>query len=76
MKKKIILILFSLLSSLSFLFIIIVSCLMIFDSSEETLTDDYVENNAKYASRYLSTINKHLKNGDGYVSLSMTSIFL
>lgn len=75
MKKKIILILFSLFSLLSVLFIIIISCLMIFDSSEETITDDYVVNNAKYATRYLTTINKHLKKSDGYVSLSRIVYF-
>lgn len=75
MKKKIILILFSLVFSISIFLIIIISCLIIFDSSEESFTDDYVENNAKYASRYLQVINKHLNKGDGYVSLSRIIYF-
>ncbi len=75
MKKKIILILFSLVSSLSIFFIIIISCLLIFDSSEETFTDDYVEDNLKYATRYLQTLNKNLNKGSGYVSLSRILYF-
>lgn len=69
MKKKIYLILFLLVFSLSLLFVTLVSCLMIFDSSDEIITDDYIENNAKYARRYLQTLNKYLPKGDGYVAL-------
>jgi len=75
MKKKIILILLSLISSLSLFFIIIIACLAILDSSDEAYTDDYVENNMKYADRYLKTINKHISKGDGYVSLSRIVYF-
>jgi murein DD-endopeptidase MepM/ murein hydrolase activator NlpD len=75
MKKKIILIVLSLLSSMSLFFIILIACLTIFDSDGETVTDDYVENNSKYASKYLQVINKHLSKGDGYVSLSRIVYF-
>ena len=75
MKKKIYLILFLLVFSLSLLFVTLVSCLMIFDSSDEIITDDYIENNGKYARRYLQTLNKYLPKGDGYVALSRIVYF-
>ena len=75
MKKKIILILLSLISFLIAFFVIIISCLMIFEYSDEAITDDYVENNGKYATRYLQVVNKHIKKGDGYVSLSRIIYF-
>ena len=75
MKKKIMLILLSLISFLIVFFVIIISCLMIFEYYDEAITDDYVENNGKYATRYLQVVNKHIKKGDGYVSLSRIIYF-
>ena len=39
------------------------------------VTDDYVENNYEFASTYRNVLNKNLKYGKGYVSLSRILYF-
>ena len=72
MNKKVILIvsgaLISLLFALSPIFII-----MGFFGAN--VTDDYVENNYEFASTYRNVLNKNLKYGKGYVSLSRILYF-
>ena len=72
MKKKVIIIetgaLISLLFALSPIFII-----MGFFGAN--VTDDYVENNYEFASTYRNVLNKNLKYGKGYVSLSRILYF-
>lgn len=55
--------------------IILVPCLMVIDFFGANVTDDYVENNSEYASLYLPVVNKNIKEGNGYVSLSRILYF-
>ena len=74
MKKKIILFLLSSSSFLILFIIIILACMMCFEG-EKTNTDDYVESNIKYAARYINTLNKNIKIGNGYVPLNRIIYF-
>ena len=40
---------------------ILVSCLMLLDFFGANITDNYVENNADYSSKYLSVVNKNIR---------------
>lgn len=73
--KKIVLIGSFFLSTFGLLMIVLIACLMIFDSGDNVSTDDYVENNSKYASKYISTLNKFVKKGKGYVPLNRIVYF-
>lgn len=55
--------------------IIIVSCLITLDFFSSNVTDEYVEGNSQYSSKYISILNKNIKSGNGYVSLSRIVYF-
>ena len=65
MKKKIAKIVLSsgTLTTIAFI-IILIPVLMIMDFFGANITDDYVENNAEYASEYKRVLNQNLKNGN------------
>lgn len=54
---------------------ILVSCLMLLDFFGANIIDNYVENNADYSSKYLSVVNKNIREKSGYVSLSRILYF-
>lgn len=54
---------------------ILVSILMILDFFGANVTDNYVENNLEYAEKYIKVLNKNIKRGKGYVSLSRILYF-
>lgn len=76
MKKKITKIILSsgTLTTIAFI-IILIPVLMIMDFFGANITDDYVENNAEYASEYKRVLNQNLKNGKGYVPLTRILYF-
>lgn len=76
MKKKIAKIILSsgTLTTIAFI-IILIPVLMIMDFFGANITDDYVENNAEYASEYKRVLNQNLKNGKGYVPLTRILYF-
>lgn len=55
--------------------VIIIPCLMLMDFFGANITDGYVENNMDYADSYKATLNKNIKTGNGYVSLSRILYF-
>lgn len=55
--------------------VVLISCLMLLDFFGANITDDYVEDNMKYAEKYTKVLNKHIKTGKGYVSLSRIIYF-
>lgn len=76
MKKKIAKIILSsgTLTTIAFI-IILIPVLMIMDFFGANITDDYVENNAEYASEYKRVLNQNLRNGKGYVPLTRILYF-
>lgn len=76
MKKRIVqIILSSSTLTIACLIIILVPVLMIMDFFGANITDDYVENNAEYATEYKRVLNQNLKNGNGYVPLNRILYF-
>ena len=76
MKKKVVqIILSSSTLTIACLIIILVPVLMIMDFFGANITDDYVENNAEYASEYKRVLNLNLKSGNGYVPLNRILYF-
>ena len=57
------------------IFILLCPILVVLNFFGANVTDDYVENNYEYASDYKSVLNKYLKYGKGYVSLSRILYF-
>ena len=55
--------------------ILLIPILMILSFFGVDLTDEYVEHNMEYAEDYRATLNKYLKNGDGYVPLTRILYF-
>ena len=55
--------------------IILIPCLMLMDFFGANITDGYVENNSEYSERYKTVLNKNIKTGNGYVSLSRILYF-
>ena len=76
MKKKIAKIILSsgTLTTIAFI-IVLIPVLMIMDFFGANITDDYVENNAEYASEYKRVLNQNLRNGKGYVPLNRILYF-
>ncbi len=76
MKKKIAKIILSsgTLTTIAFI-IILIPVLMIMDFFGANITDDYVENNAEYASEYKRVLNQNLRDGKGYVPLTRVLYF-
>ena len=76
MKKKIAKIVLSsgTLTTIAFI-IILIPVLMIMDFFGANITDDYVENNAEYASEYKRVLNQNLRDGKGYVPLTRVLYF-
>ena len=76
MKKKIAKIILSsgTLTTIAFI-IVLIPVLMIMDFFGANITDDYVENNAEYASEYKRVLNQNLRNGKGYVPLTRILYF-
>lgn len=76
MKKKIVKIILSsgILTTIAFI-IVLIPVLMIMDFFGANITDDYVENNAEYASEYKRVLNKNIKKGNGYVPLTRILYF-
>ena len=54
---------------------IIVAVLMLLDFFDANVTDNYVENNSEYTEKYIKVLNKNIKKGKGYVSLSRILYF-
>lgn len=76
MKKKVVqIILSSSTLTIACLIIILVPVLMIMDFFGANITDDYVENNAEYATEYKRVLNLNLKSGNGYVPLNRILYF-
>lgn len=76
MKKKILsIILGSSIFFLSVIVIIVVAILMVLDFFGANVTDSYVENNSEYGEKYIKVLNKNIKEGKGYVSLSRILYF-
>ena len=48
---------------------------MLMDFFGANITDGYVENNSEYSERYKTVLNKNIKTGNGYVSLSRILYF-
>ena len=76
MKKKIAKIILSsgTLTTIAFI-IVLIPVLMIMDFFGANITDEYVENNAEYASEYKRVLNQNLRNGKGYVPLTRILYF-
>ena len=76
MKNKIVKMILSsgILTTIVFI-IILIPVLMTMDFFGANITDDYVENNAEYASEYKRVLNKNIKNGNGYVPLTRILYF-
>lgn len=55
--------------------IILIACLTSLDFFSVNITDNYVEYNSEYADMYIEVLNKNVKNGNGYVSLSRILYF-
>lgn len=76
MKKKIIKIILSSGTLIGITFIVLlIPILMLLDFFGANIVDDYVENNSDYSEMYLSTVNKYLTEGKGYVSLDRILYF-
>ena len=55
--------------------IILIPCLMVMDFFGANITDGYIENNSEYSEKYKTVLNKNIKSGNGYVSLSRILYF-
>lgn len=76
MKKKILSLILGSSSIMIIIFmVIIIACLMVLDFFGANVTDGYVENNMDYAQSYITTLNKNIKTGNGYVSLERILYF-
>lgn len=75
MKKKIIMFLGSFGSVFIFGILVLVGCLITLDFFGSNVTDGYVEGNAQYSFMYTGVLNKNIKAGNGYVSLSRLVYF-
>ena len=74
MKKKLIIGTITLSVGL-FMTFALISSLFCFDFYGNTTTNSYVENNMEYAEDYINVLNKNVKHGNGYVSLSRILYF-
>ena len=74
MKKKLILI-GTFLIPIMVGIVVLVACLIMLDFFGANVTDGYVVDNMEYASNYKATLNKNIKNGNGYVSLERILYF-
>lgn len=75
MKKKIIMFLGSFGSVFIFGILVLVGCLITLDFFGSNVTDGYVEGNTQYSFMYTGVLNKNIKAGNGYVSLSRLVYF-
>jgi len=74
MKKKLIIIIIVVSVSLV-MFFTLISSLFCFNFFGSTVINDYIENNREYAEDYIDVLNKNIKYGNGYVSLSRILYF-
>lgn len=55
--------------------IILIPVLMLLDFFGADIVDDYAQNNSDYSEMYLSTVNKYISEGKGYVSMGRILYF-